>query len=475
MRRLIRGDNLDIFRSDAIDTASVDLVYLDPPFNSEAKYNLPFKQLGRDATAVEAFKDIWHWDDQTKDLKRYMEENIETKPLSDLIDIVRGLRGRDDSLTAYLVNMAIRLREIPRVMKSTATLYLHCDPTASHYLKIVLDHIFGPTNFRNEIIWCYSGGGIPKQDFPRKHDVILRYSKGDSYKYHPDFRPYTPGTLQRGRTAIKGKYFDQGLRAEGTPMQDWWTDLPKITSPDDPQKLGYPTQKHTALLERIIKCSTDDDDLVFDPFCGCGSTLHAAETLRRQWIGIDISRFSIGVVRSRLAESFERKLLKNIQVSGIPTTVEAARELARENPWEFEKWLCGQIGAKGLYKKLGAKGADGGIDGVIEFYSDPAKKSYAIVQIKGGVVKPNDVKALFADVDGEEVALAGVFVCFEEYSKTAKNAASNRVFKDKIAGNEWKTIQVITVEEVLRGEMPKLPNQIIQQGYRTQRAQPDLI
>ncbi|HEY0307248.1 MAG TPA: DNA methyltransferase [Acidobacteriaceae bacterium] len=316
---------------------------------------------------------------------------------------------------------------------------------------------------------------MPKSDFPRKHDVILRYSKGNSYKYHPEFRPYTPGTVKRGRTAVKGKYFDQGLREEGTPMQDWWTDIPKITSPDDPQKLGYPTQKHTALLERIIRCSSDEEDVVFDPFCGCGTTLHAAESLNRNWIGIDISRFSVGVVKSRLVESFEKKILDHIQVSGIPTTAESALQLAHENPWEFEKWVCGQLGAKGLYKRPGAKGADGGIDGVIEFYADTANKSYAIIQVKGGSVKPNDVKALYSDIENEPYATAGVFVCFDKYRQTVKNSATIKTFKDKIAGNEWPVVQILTIEDMLAGDMPKLPNQVIQQGFKTKRAQPTLF
>jgi site-specific DNA-methyltransferase (adenine-specific) len=368
VKKLICGDNLDVLKSDAIDTASVDVVYLDPPFNSNQHYNLPFKKLGKDVAAVEAFIDIWHWDDTTRDLERRLKSESHSIALWTYIHNVKIIRGGEDSISAYLVNMTIRLNELKRVMKSTATLYLHCDPTASHYLKLALDNIFKPTNFRNEIIWCYSGGGIPKYDFPRKHDVILRYSKTDDYKYHPEYRPYSPGTVQRGRTAVKGKYFDQGLRKEGTPMQDWWTDIPKITSPDDPEKLGYPTQKHTALLERIIRSSSDEGDVVFDPFCGCGTTLHAAEKLHRNWIGIDISRFSVGVVKSRLVESFEKHILGQITVSGVPTTVETAKALAEENPWEFEKWVCGQLGAKGLYKRPGAKGSDGGIDGVIEFF-----------------------------------------------------------------------------------------------------------
>jgi hypothetical protein len=181
------------------------------------------------------------------------------------------------------------------------------------------------------------------------------------------------------------------------------------------------------------------------------------------------------VVKNRLAESFEREILKQITISGIPTNVEAAQALAHENPWEFEKWVCGQIGAKGLYKRPGAKGADGGIDGVIEFYADPASKSYAIVQVKGGAVKPNDVKALYSDVEKEPMAAAGVFVCFDKFKGTALNSASAKTFSDRIAGNEWPVIQILTVEEMLKDAMPRLPNQVIQQGFRTHRAQRTLL
>ncbi len=476
IRRLFCGDNLDILKSDAIETASVDLIYLDPPFNSNQQYNLPFKQLGKDAAAVEAFKDRWYWDDETRALEQRLKTEAATCALWNYIENVKALRGGKDSLTAYLVNMAIRINELKRVMKPTAMLYLHCDPTASHYLKLILDHVFSPANYRNEIVWCYSGGGIPKSDFPRKHDVILRYSKTGNYKYVPLYRPYSPGTVKRGRTAVKGKYFEQGLREEGTPVQDWWTDIPKITSPDDPEKLGYPTQKHTALLERIIGCSTDsEEDVVFDPFCGCGTTLHVAEKLNRNWIGIDISRFSVGMVRSRLIESFERRIADHIEISGVPATPEAAGQLAHDNPWEFEKWVCGQLGARGLYKRRGEKDSDDGIDGVIEFYANPGNKSFAIVQVKGGVIKPNDVKALYADVLTEPEATAGIFVCFEKYRHTAKNAAPSKTFRDQIAGSEWPVIQVLSVEEMLAGSMPKLPNQVIQQGFKTKTRQRGLL
>jgi site-specific DNA-methyltransferase (adenine-specific) len=214
---------------------------------------------------------------------------------------------------------------------------------------------------------------------------------------------------------------------------------------------------------------------VFDPFCGCGTTLHAAETLHRNWIGIDISRFSVGVVKNRLVESFEKDILSQISVSGIPTNVESAISLAHENPWEFEKWICGQLGAKGLYKRPGAKGSDGGIDGVVEFFADPSNKSYAIIQVKGGNVKPNDVKALYSDVENEPLTTAGIFVCFAKYKTTVLNAATTKTFADKIAGTKWPVIQILTVEDVLAGKMPRLPNQIIQQGFKTNRAQPELL
>jgi site-specific DNA-methyltransferase (adenine-specific) len=215
--------------------------------------------------------------------------------------------------------------------------------------------------------------------------------------------------------------------------------------------------------------------LVLDPFCGCGTAVHAAEELHRNWIGIDISRYSVGVIKNRLVESFESSILKKITISGVPTNPEAALQLAQDDPWEFEKWVCGQLGAKGLYKRPGAKGSDGGIDGVIEFYADPAEESYAIVQVTGGAVTPNKVKALYSDVDSEPKATAGIFVCFEKYKRAALNSASTKKFKDKIAGNEWPVIQVLTIEEMLAGAMPKLPNQVIQQGFKTSRAQRTLL
>ena len=197
--------------------------------------------------------------------------------------------------------------ECHRVLKPTGSLYLHIDHTAHAYVKTLLDSIFRKGNFRNEIIWCYAGGGIPSRDFPRKHDTILRYSKSTGYTYNPVYRPYTPGTVKRGRTKVKGKYFDRGLRPEGTPVNDWWVDVGKITSPTDPEKVGYPTQKPLALYERIIKASSNEEDMVLDPFCGCATTPIAAERLGRQWVGMDIWDNAFKVVKQRMEDN--RQLL----------------------------------------------------------------------------------------------------------------------------------------------------------------------
>lgn len=290
MSALHCGDNLLILR-DRVASESVDLIYLDPPFNSRATYKIS-------ETSAKAFGDTWRWGDEA-DREFGLAISYGSASASDAL---RGLRVflKENGMMAYLSMMAVRLLEFRRVLRSTGTVYLHCDPSASHYLKILLDAVFGPENFRNELVWCYAGGGIPKKDFPRKHDVILRYTKTGDYIYNPLYRPYSPGTTQRGRTKVKGKYFGEGLRKDGTPVNDWWADLGKITSPTDREKTGYPTQKPIRLLERIISASSTGQSIVLDPFCGSGTALCAAQKLGRQWIGIDISPLAISCSEKRL-------------------------------------------------------------------------------------------------------------------------------------------------------------------------------
>ena len=313
-RALYQGDNLEILR-EKIESESVDLIYLDPPFNSNAKYSTAKNgRVGN--TPVEAFSDVWRWNENAisaYDALLY-SDNKELTGLIELLHnslISQGARGKE--MMAYLVMMAIRLIELERVLNDGGLIYLHCDPTASHYLKLILDSIFGLQNYRNEIIWGYNGGGIPKYDFPRKHDIIFRYSKGEPRVYKPVYKMYTSGTQQRGRTAVKGPHAQ--LRASGTPMGDWWfsnlecghcgeklpENIKRIASPTDKENLSYPTQKSEELLARIVESSSNEGDLILDPFCGSGTTLAVAEELNRDWIGIDVSEIAIDLTSKRLS------------------------------------------------------------------------------------------------------------------------------------------------------------------------------
>ena len=482
-RDLICSDCLDAVRDGMIDKVSVDLIYLDPPFNSKQVYNLPFVKLGKESKAVEAFNDIWHWDDTTIELYEELKAP-ETIKLREFIDAVKVLRGGEDSITAYLVNMAIRLHELRKVLKNDGSIYLHCDPAAVHYLKVLMDSIYGEKCFRREIIWSNednSGFKSQANNWIRGHDNILFYVKDpDNFYFHKQYTPLSESTIKRydkvePETGKRYKIYNEGgverrsyLKEDrGVGMSSVWTDIQSFqTENNTGEYLGYPTQKKQELLERILISSSEPGDLIFDPFCGCGTTLHASENLNRDWVGCDICRFSVGVVKNRLLGSFGT-IHNSIRYRGVPTDKASALELAAQNPWEFEKWACGQIGARGLYKNPGDKGADGGIDGVIEFVHKKDKKSvsFAVVQVKGGAVKPNDVKALYADVEDEPKATAGVFICFEKYRKTFENNASHRKITSEINNKKFPMIQLVTVEEMLDGKEPDLPNPIFRQSY----------
>lgn len=469
-RELICGDCLDVFDDGLIDTASIDLIYLDPPFNSQRHYNLPFSVLGKEAQAVEAFKDIWHWDEHTMELYERLSEDPNTLAIRNFIDSVRELRGASDFMGAYLVNMAIRLHAMKRVLKSTGSIFLHCDPTASHYLKLLLDNLYGHEAFRNEIIWGYTGPGSPgMRQFNRKHDCILWYVNGKTWTFnaddvrmpHKDGKPHAGG-FSGGLVDITDEKYEE----QGKVPETWWTDI-AIAPRSSTEYLGYPTQKPRKLLDRILSAASNEGDIILDPFSGCGTSIHTAETLGRQWIGIDISTYAIGVQKNLMLGAFKESDIK-INYSGIPLDLESAEQLAKDDPFEFEKWACGQIGSKGLYKNLGSKGADGGIDGVIEFAKDGKKISYGVVQVKGGKIKPNDVKALYADVSREPKAEAGVFICFDKYKKTFENNRSHKTFVDAL-GNEYPVIQLVTVEQLLAGVLPRLPMQRLAKAKKVSR------
>ena len=456
----------------ALPSDYVHLVYLDPPFNSKSNYNLPFRGKYKNAKPVEAFRDTWTWGADQDQYYVELNEDPITRPIVRIIDFARQLEhGEKDSLGSYLINMAVRLIAMKRVLKSTGSVYLHCDPTASHYLKLIMDAIFGAKNFRNEIVWSYRTGGLSKIRFPRKHDILLFYSKGVRYRHNPlkeiilyDKPFFTSGRIKPDQN---GKYPVEVY------VRDVWEDGVKPIVNTSKERMGYPTQKPIKLLERIITASSDEGDLVLDPFCGCGTTLHAAENLCRQWIGIDVSRFSVELMKERLLSNFGFKgnglTNEDIKVRGTPNNISEAEELANKDPFEFEKWVCGLIGAHGMYHNPGDRGRDGGIDGVIRFGilqqngKISVKKTHAIVQVKGGKVTPDSVRALSQTVE-ETRGTAGIMVCFEMYMRTVNNNRKKDTFRD-VTGI-YPVIQGFSIEELMNNKKPKLPPVTFRQSGR---------
>jgi len=465
---LYYGDNLDILKKYIPDN-SIDLIYLDPPFNSKSNYNILYKELtGEPSKAqITAFEDTWHWTEETE---RTFHEIVEKAPASvvEMMTAFRQFIKRNDMM-AYLTMMCIRLLELKRVLKDTGSIYLHCDPTASHYLKIVMDTIFDAKHFRNEIIWCYSGGGIPTKDFPRKHDIILRYSKTDECFFVPIYRPYTRGTIERGRTAIKG---NKELNPEGTPIPDWWfsnlecdhcgnklsANLKRIVSPTDPENLGYPTQKPEELLERIIKASSKEGDIILDPFCGCGTTIAVAQKLNRSWIGIDITHLAINIIKWRIKSTFGLEPKKNYKVVGEPEDLTGAMELASQNRYQFQWWALSLVDARPYGDKK--KGADTGIDGFIYFVEEKNKISKAIVQVKSGNVSVKDIRDLGHVLEREKAEI-GIFISLHESTEPMRTESVMKGFyKSKILQKDYPRIQILTIKELLDGKKPNIPYHI---------------
>ncbi len=304
---LYLGDNLEILPRYIPDN-SIDLIYLDPPFGSNRDYRILHKESDGKPTkeGIKVFSDTWKWNTMAEETLQDIKQKA-VPELGKLIDgILAGIGATP--VAAYLVMMTLRLVELHRVLKDNGSLYLHCDPTASHYLKIILDRIFGIGNFRNEIAWAYKGGGRSKKHFARKHDTIFFYTKSNSWTFnHEDIlvdrtnRTYF--TDDEGRMywlKYSKRYY---LKYEGKVPEDWWADIEPLHGPYR-ERLGYPTQKPLALLDRIVKVSSNEGDIVLDPFCGCGTTLVAAQKLNRHWVGIDITPEAVDVTSRRLRDSF---------------------------------------------------------------------------------------------------------------------------------------------------------------------------
>lgn len=452
--RLFYGDNLDVLRRHVAD-ASVDLVYLDPPFQSGKSYNVIFEEHGSKASAqIQAFDDTWKWGVESETAYK------ETVERGGAIAIaLRSLRQmlRESDMMAYLCMMAPRLIELRRVLKDTGSLYLHCDPTASHYLKILLDNIFGPARFRNEVIWRYRRWPTTARQFQKMHDVLLFYSRSATgeHKFRAlyGYEGLAESTLKTFGTKKQRADFSSGHRkpsvvneeTQGPPLSDVWE--VGVIAPISKERLGYPTQKPEALLERVILASSDEGDVVLDPFCGCGTAVAVAQKLARRWVGIDITHLAIGLVKHRLHSSFGADL--SFEVIGEPRTIEDARELALENRHQFEWWALGLVGARPEEKKLGA---DQGIDGRLFFHDDPARTSRTkqiIFSVKSGKVGPVVVRELRGVIEREEAEL-GALLTLQPPTRDMIAEAASAGFHTSQWGHHPR-IQILTIEQLFQG------------------------
>jgi DNA modification methylase len=518
MGTLYYGDNLDILKRYLKDE-TVDLVYLDPPFNSAQNYNAFFQEKDGTAAAsqIQAFEDTWTWNQESQ--RVYEELVLQPGKVSEVMQAFHTFLGTNDMM-AYLAMMAPRLVELRRVLKPTGSLYLHCDPTASHYLKLLCDAIFGKERFLAEIIWkrssAHSDAKQGRKQPGRIHDIILLYSKTDEWiwnwlytaydeEYTDSFYKHVePETGRRYRlgdiTAPGGadpakrnphyeflgvtrywryskermqKLYQQGRiiqtkpgavpsykryldEMKGVSLQDLWTDITPIPA-QAKERLGYPTQKPIALLERIIQASSNPGDMVLDPFCGCGTTIDAAEKLGRKWIGIDITQLAITLIKKRLRDTYGGKI--KIETHGEPVTPADAAKLAEEDKFQFQWWALGLVDARPEEPK---KGADKGIDGKILFRDDPkaAKPEQIIIQVKGGKTGVKDVRDLRGVLDREKAAI-GVLISLQPPTGPMETeAASAGFYEHKTNKQKFPRLQLRTVKELMEGKGIERPTTV---------------
>jgi site-specific DNA-methyltransferase (adenine-specific) len=501
--RLYYGDNLQVLR-DYIADASVDLIYLDPPFNSNAGYNVLWNTAGHAADAsIEAFDDTWTWGDSAKDALMDIAKGT-NRPLQVMMEAMHSAIG-ENPLMAYLAMMAVRLVELHRVLKDTGSLYLHCDPTASHYLKLVLDAVFGAENFRNEIVWKRSHPkGHAFTRFASSHDVILAYGKDRNqtiwnpiWLEHPadraeaqyanideDGRRYQLTSLlnpnpdrpnltyefkgvtkvwrwtrermeeadREGRIVVpkggKGiprykRYLDE---QQGIPAGDFWDDIPIAAGKE---RLGYPTQKPRALLERIIAASSNPGDTVLDPFCGCGTAVDAAQKLGRQWIGIDITHIAIGMIEDRMRSGYPGI---EFETHGVPKDLASAEKLAADDKHQFQQWACWQVGGYPRDKK----GGDKGVDGWFNYLAEGGKIETGVISVKGGEhLNPGMVRDLGRVMERDHHRF-GLFITAALPTKGVRDEIASHPLIETEFGR-FPAMQVVTIAELIHGPKPKLP------------------
>ena len=534
LNTLYYGDNLEVLRR-YVDDESVDLIYLDPPFNSNATYNVLFKeQTGQQSDAqIKAFTDTWRW---TLETERTYEQDIILNPavapeVKDMVSAFREFVGRN-SMMAYLVMMAPRLVELHRVLKPAGSIYLHCDPAASHYLKLLLDAVFGKERFLSEIIWKRTSAHASSRRPGAVHDSILLYAKSDTHTWNQQFQPYDEsyldtffemrdedgrrwkrtdltgaGATQRGESGrewrginvtSRGRHWAYTIdeldrldaegrihwpkRPDGMPrlkqyadempgiaLQDIWTDIRPIHNLSN-ERLGYPTQKPETLLERIIKTGSNEGNLVLDPFCGCGTAIAVAERLNRKWIGIDITHLAVALMKHRLKTTFGISQGKEYAVIGEPADVGSARALAEQDRYQFQFWALSLLGARP--QQHDRRGADQGIDGVLHFVNGPRRSTQrAVIQVKSGRVSVTHIRDLVGTVERENAAL-GLFITLNKPTRAMiSEAASAGFYHSELWQRGYPRIQIRTVQDLLNGnefEMPPNPG-MYQNSQRTQR------
>ena len=511
---LYYGDNLTVLR-EHIKDESVDLIYLDPPFNSRQDYNVLFAERDgtRSASQIMAFEDTWEWN---MDAERAYEEIVERGGrVSDAMRAFRTFLGHSDMM-AYLAMMAPRLIELHRVLNETGSIYLHCDPTASHYLKMLMDSVFGPQHFRNEVTWkrshAHSDSKQGRKAYGNVADILLYYTKGDEYAFNTIFVPYEqayidkyyryrdadgrrywldnltgPGGASKGNPLYEvmgvsrywryskirmaelvaagrvvqnkpgnvpqyKRYLDE---MPGVPLQNIWADIDPINMMAK-ERLGYPTQKPEVLLERIIRASSNDGSTILDPFCGCGTAISVAQRLNRRWIGIDITHLAIGLIKTRLADAFGDSVRETYEVIGEPVDLAGAEKLAEEDKYQFQWWALSLAGARPLEKK---KGADQGIDGRLYFHDEAkgGKTKQIILSVKAGHLMATHVRDLRGVIEREKAEI-GVLISMQPPTKPMlKEAAEAGFYQVPGLRDKYPRLQILSIAELLDGKRVEYP------------------
>jgi site-specific DNA-methyltransferase (adenine-specific) len=478
--RLFYGDNLDMLRQ-YIKDETVDLCYIDPPFNTKRNYNQNYNNIGQeDIAQTQAFIDTWTWNNRAS---QGFEEivgdqyGVCTKQSINLMLGLNQILGKG-GLLAYLVSMTQRLAELHRVLKSTGSLYLHCDPTASHYLKLVLDAIFCAQGgeFQNEIVWSYQTGGASRRHYARKHDVILFYTKSDDYIFNANSirEQRTEKSMARAQNPV-------GARIAVNDTTKLPTDVFHIPAlnPMAKERLGYPTQKPEALLERIIQASSNEGDTVLDAYCGCGTTVAVAERLKRQWIGVDITYQSISLILKRLEDSFGRDFTKavvapdthaikvpaTLELTGVPQDFESAVALANKQDdrlrKEFEKWVILTFSNNRAVVN-DKKGGDAGIDGIAYLVDSDAQRRQEHKPILFSVKSSKTLSpAVIRELNGtlaKEKAAVGYLLTLYPMANLVKESKKYGTYQNKLFGQSYPKIEVISVQEILEGKRLSLPS-----------------